>query len=279
MKFFLKLFAVAVLAYLVAMPLRAYSFIWNSIGEGILFFVLTYVALKRYGAEHGIGKVVLPIVVGLLFFEVPMRVFSFQEALISLPHVIGSLLAILVAVVFYKYKSIVALLMGIALWLGIATEGQKYIGEYFFYGESLDANVAADVMTAVSGEETTVAAIDGEYLLLDFWSSSCGVCFVKFPIVQELYDNVAGNPKVKLASVFVAYREGEDVHRGEEILKDKGYTFPVYSIEKDNPIMEKCIIDGFPTVLILDGQRNLIFRGSIEFAKDKLKKLHLLEAV
>ena len=49
--------------------------------------------------------------------------------------------------------------------------------------------------------------------------------------------------------------------------------FPVYAIEKDNPILTSCNIMAYPRLLILDKDRTVIFNGSLESAKRKLKDL------
>ena len=67
--------------------------------------------------------------------------------------------------------------------------------------------------------------------------------------------------------------KGENIDDGISIMQDQGLDIPVYAISEDSPILKDCDIQKYPRVLILDKNRNVIFNGSLEFAKRKLSKL------
>ena len=60
---------------------------------------------------------------------------------------------------------------------------------------------------------------------------------------------------------------------GYNIVKERECTFPVYTIPKYSQILTRCEINAYPRILILDKNRTVIFNGSLEFAKRKLKDL------
>ena len=83
------------------------------------------------------------------------------------------------------------------------------------------------------------------------------------------------NPKrVQVASLFVCYKD-ETIKTALEIVNKRGCDMPVYAVDKSSVILSECGISTYPHVLILDKQRNVIFNGSLEFAKRKLKSLDL----
>ena len=109
--------------------------------------------------------------------------------------------------------------------------------------------------------------------MLDVWYSRCGVCLKEMPKIEALRNEYKDSKKVEVISLFAALIEGETINDSYRIMKDSGYHVPVYSIGKDSPILKECDIDSYPRILILDKDRKVIFNGSLEFAKRKLKSI------
>ena len=79
--------------------------------------------------------------------------------------------------------------------------------------------------------------------------------------------------KIKVVSLFACLLKGETISDGYNIVKERECTFPVYAIPKYSQILTRCEINAYPRILILDKNRTVIFNGSLEFAKRKLKDL------
>jgi hypothetical protein len=56
-------------------------------------------------------------------------------------------------------------------------------------------------------------------------------------------------------------------------MRQLGCDIPVYGVDYDSGLLDKCGIESFPHIVILDKKRDLIFIGSLEFAERKLKEL------
>lgn len=273
MNILFKIFAFANITLFISIPVRAYSIKWAIILEGILFFFLTLWLLRKYAPLIGKRKVLLAIVLGLVWLELPARLTDFSGSLFSIQLITNTLLAIAIAYLVHKGKMIIPAI-GICLWTLLGTIGQTHWVEYVHNKDvKLNANISQELLIDKDGEPLSVKELPNDYVLLDIWSSSCGVCFIKFPQVQELYNELKKNDRVTIASIFTCTKEGEDVNTGISLLQEEGWTFPVYCIEGDSPIFKICNFNAFPKVLILDCQRNVIFAGSIEFAKDKIKDI------
>jgi hypothetical protein len=52
------------------------------------------------------------------------------------------------------------------------------------------------------------------------------------------------------------------------IIREKGYSFPVYHPDMEDPVLHQLGVDKYPTVLVFDKESRLVFRGSIKTAKD-----------
>jgi thiol-disulfide isomerase/thioredoxin len=136
-------------------------------------------------------------------------------------------------------------------------------------------NVAATPDFQFTNEQGNCLSLNdfaGKYVVTDFWFTGCGVCFRKFPQVQYLYDEYKENPAIAVISINAKLKD-EAGNLAFETIAKKGYSFPVYRLDMDNPILKEMKIDGYPTVLIFDKGGNIIFRGSIENASNYIKKI------
>lgn len=75
--------------------------------------------------------------------------------------------------------------------------------------------------------------------------------------------------EVFLTSVFVKYGD-EQFADGQKILADYNCTFPMVSVSGNDSILKYLNIQGFPEIIILDENKEVIFKGSLERAKKKL---------
>lgn len=221
-------------------------------------------------------------IAGILILDLPFRIMTFNSTLISLPCTILVIAATIGACCVFRtrktaYKVIVtSLVCGTCLWM-------SYVG-YDLWLNKLNSNtftgVAAQkleifpVFQNSENQDVILNDSETEYVVLDFWSSSCGVCFREFPKVQELYDALSNRPEVKLYSVFCRNsRYGETAKWGLDKLTELGYTFPTVSIDFSAPEWQEMNINKFPTVLIVDAENTIVFRGSISLARRYLTRL------
>lgn len=124
------------------------------------------------------------------------------------------------------------------------------------------------------GETFGLEDFKGSYLLLDCWTTNCGVCYREFPILQELYNKYKDNRSIKIGALhFRREEKAETITTGQERLQEYDYTFPVFSIKRNDPAVTEIKVKLFPTIIIFDPDGTLIFRGSINDAKDYLRKL------
>ncbi len=102
-----------------------------------------------------------------------------------------------------------------------------------------------------------------EIVILDFWTTSCGICFKKFPELQELYDKYKPDDRVGIYAVnlLLKNQELEFVKENKHLMK---YTFPqLYtSFEYSKNIQKHFDFNKVPTVVIIDDGR-LIYRGQL----------------
>lgn len=260
---------------IIGAPLRAWSFVNASIVETTCYAVMTYVVLRKCSKTY--TDILLSgglIVLGRIILEIPLRIRDFEITLMSLPNTLLACLTIILTILYFlsKRKKHV-LFFSLLIWGYSVFVGHRDLLDYIAYGSTPDVNLAS-FPVRTSGEKVALGSMVGEYILLDFWTSSCGVCYKKFPQLQSLFDRVEkGKTDVTVASVFVPCLKNEQENKGVSIIDSIGYTFPVWSITQKDTLLKVLGIDGYPTVILLDKSKNVIYKGGLEKAIKKLEDL------
>ena len=272
-KTFFLLLGLSMFAYWLIIPVRGYSFRVVEPLHSLVYFVLVFWALRKYAPKAGAWRVMIPLLLPWVP-ELIMRIVSWQDSSFSLSIMVLPFLAIGIAILFYHYRRAWPLLIGLALWLLMATEVKSRYVEWVFYGHLPQTEVQLSSYEVVDSIDTLrLSDIQGDYLVLDVWSSTCGVCRREMPDVQALRDKYSEDARVEVASLFVITRENETVLDGNRIMHSLGCDIPVYGIARSSSLLKDCGIEKFPHVIILNEERELIFNGSLEFAERKLKRL------
>ena len=280
---FFKLWLLSFATWGCLIPLRGYyvGLYGATIILTIAFALLTWWAMKKYAPKAGFRRVLIPLLAPWLFVELASRLLEFifiredfYSSLFSMPTSVMPLFAVITIAIFYRYrKKWLFAILGALCVFGI-TEGHKQWVEWVVFGDypTLSVNLA-DCEVTDSTHTFKLLDVESEYLVLDVWSSGCGYCIRQLPEIQELHDEYKGS-NIEVVSLFACYRKGETFNDGYEIMKERNCNFPLFAVEeKNSPILTRCEISRYPRVLILDKKRTVIFNGSLEFAKRKLKSL------
>ena len=273
-KTYLLLFILALLAYVALLPVRGYDL---KIAAGLqcaTFFALTFWALWKYNSRLNPWAIVFMIVLPWLA-DIGFRIYTPETTMRTLPLTALPLQAILAAVIIYYNRKIWLVLLLAAALLYSVTEGQNQWYEWASYGHKQAKPTSLATAEIFNGEQAvSLGDINEDYLVLDVWSSTCGACINAMPDVQALHDKYKNSKKVEVASLFVCYKD-ETIDTALEIVKKRGCNLPVYAIDRSSVILSECGITAYPHVLILDKNRNVIFNGSLKFAKRKLDSLDI----
>ena len=274
MKKYLVFFILSLILSIALSFLRGYSLIWAAAIISAVYVISTYFVLKNFG-KNSLQVVLLAffIFLGYEFLIIPHRIMNYDGSRISLWGDICVLLGIVLTTIFYLGKHKKRLLLFILIWLYVVTIGHENWIEYATYSKyETGINISCQKLTT-DKDSLCMNSIAKKYILLDFWSTTCGGCFERFPEVQELYNNLEGNENVTVASVFVAYKD-ENYSDGARILREAGYTFPVIGCtDWESSLISTLGIKRVPHVIILNENKEVIFRGSIKYAKNKLYSL------
>lgn len=119
-------------------------------------------------------------------------------------------------------------------------------------------------ITLINKEKDTIILNKNKIIALDFWTTSCGICFKKFPDFERIYLNLKNNPDVEMYSVNIPLQR-DKFENTINLVDSLDYKFPTLfatSIEE----AENLGIRAYPHLIILkDGK--IHYDGRLETEK------------
>lgn len=275
MKTFLKIFLYSLILHTCLSMIGTYSLWWKAVIESVVYVTFTLWMLKKYSQSNR-RLIYAAIFIGLIFFELPIRIIHFKSTAFNLVHSLCVIWAFITIFLYCEYKKRIILVLGCLTWLFGMTEGITKWQEYCNYGKytsNQTVNIANCSVIRTNGI-LPIKDLKADYIILEFWASYCSVCIESFPEIQELSEKYKQDTNVLVASIFIANeKRNETIETGEKIVKEKKCDFPVFSIFSNNPLVTIAQVEYTPTTLILDKYHNVIFKGSLKLAKQKLNEL------
>jgi thiol-disulfide isomerase/thioredoxin len=94
--------------------------------------------------------------------------------------------------------------------------------------------------------------------VLDFWTTSCGICIEKFPDFDNLKKKYASNNKVEFYSVNVSLRN-DDFEKTKSFIENKNYSFQnLYVFSSDEA--SKINVFKYPTIIVVKNN-TIVYNG------------------
>jgi len=198
--------------------------------------------------------------------QFPIRIMDWNANLVSLPDFLFHNIAILIAFLFYKYRrSGVAVSVIYFVFLVF-----MYLYGYSLYLHYLNSGTLSGRVSETCPpfelfqEDSTKVTNDQLYnkiLVLDLWNTGCGVCFRKYPDLEEKFVKYNGK-QIDIYSVNVPLAR-DNPGQATKMITDRHYSFPVLFIH-DPDILKKLKVKSFPTTLVITNGKLIVFRGDIE---------------
>ncbi len=106
-----------------------------------------------------------------------------------------------------------------------------------------------------SGEKVQLSDFAGKPIVLNFWTSWCGPCQAEMPDFQKAYEQYGD--KVQFVMVNLTYSGSETKEKAQAILKEKGYTFPVF-FDTDADAGKAYNVESIPATFFFDKNGNIV---------------------
>lgn len=112
---------------------------------------------------------------------------------------------------------------------------------------------------------TRLDTIKNKIIVLDFWTTSCAVCFQKFPAYEELFLEYQNNPNVEMYVVNIPTKK-DSTGRAKRMINTLEYKFPKLYAKSDS-IPKSLGFHSYPHLTILKNGK-IRFNGSLIVEKD-----------
>lgn len=120
-------------------------------------------------------------------------------------------------------------------------------------------------VTFTNDKKKVVTFKNNKIIILDFWLTTCAICFSKFPDLESTYLKYKKNPNVMIYAVNVPIRN-DQFEKTTTILTGLGYTFPKIYANSAKQIEDSLKINSFPHLLILKNGK-IRYNGILETSK------------
>lgn len=278
----IKSFIGAFLVTLSLVPLR-----YGGFGLGIhystlvgypAFLALSFYCFHSFNEKSGTARILIGLLLGELvpFLNVIYGFFYGQTWF--LPQLVIQTIAILNGFILWRFRSkirFVPSIVGLLFAVFMFTSGFSYWLHFRNYG-SFTGRVAPQLNSVEikgrvkSGGELVRPDLENKFVLIDFWHTRCGSCFVQFPKLQEFHDD-PNNQRILVYAINKPLDEDSE-NEAFDLIRSKGYTFPVLVPEDEN-LPEKFDVYVYPTTIILNKNGEKIFHGSLAKAISEAKIL------
>lgn len=115
------------------------------------------------------------------------------------------------------------------------------------------------------GRQISMSDFKGKVVVLDFWTTSCGNCFKKFPRLNKAYHKMKNNKDMLLFAVNLPLRTDSSGDVKEVIAKyiTPYHQFPVLISNVNYHDFDHNLVAGVPTVFVVDPDGKVRYKGDL----------------
>lgn len=243
------------------------------------YFCLTLFALKFF--KNKLPEIyIAAILFAAMFLMHSYSIYlCFVESLFPVPSLLAYCLGTISALFYFKLKrpiNFLPLTLSCLFIIFMFFQGWDYWLHKLNFG-TFTGKVAAYNLPAKfesfdeQKNSITENNFNNKIVLLDFWTTTCGVCFQKFPQVQTVYEKYKNDSSVIILTVNTPSEEDKSNQAFNDIRK-RGYSFPVV-VTKDEDLAEKFGVIGYPTTFVINQNSQIVYKGDIEGAVKMIDEL------
>jgi thiol-disulfide isomerase/thioredoxin len=105
---------------------------------------------------------------------------------------------------------------------------------------------------SLDGQDFRMADAKGKVVFLNFWATWCSPCVAEMPSIQQLHE------KLRDQGVVFVCVSNEETSKVSRFAKEKGFTFPIYTMRGAPPAVFKT--QGIPATFILSPDGKIAFK-------------------
>lgn len=170
------------------------------------------------------------------------------------------------------------ILFVLILLLGLAWTASSRLGPETGQPAAPQAGFPAPAFSleTFDGESISLADLQGQAVIVNFWASWCPPCRAEMPAIQNVYDDYRAGGLVVLA---VNASAGDNLADAQAFLSANGLTFPVL-LDRDGAVGALYRVSVLPTTFFIDKRgviRAVVIGGPLSEASLRTRVADLLE--
>ena len=274
-----KIFLFTVLLLFSSAVLSVWNIKYTSLFGFVGYFFLTIYCLKKFSREASAWQILLMLLIIRCLVSINVVYGYVTGETWSLPMFLLHLIGIASGFLFLRLMlpfNVLPFFAGCLLALFMFFQGWDLWIHKYNFGTFTGKVKSYDPPARFEGfdEEKNLLTGDdfnGKIVLLDFWTTTCGLCFQKFPQLQAVHNKFKQDSSVMILAVNTPIEEDKPNQAFNDIRKE-GHTFPVV-VTKDEDLAEKFGVKGYPTTFIINPNRQIVYKGDIEGAVKMVDEL------
>jgi thiol-disulfide isomerase/thioredoxin len=253
----------------------------NSLLAFFGYLCLTLFTIKFFEKKLSATSAVIILFTSMFLMQSYTIYLYFVESLWSLPIILIYCLGIISAFFYLKLKRPVNILpfsLSFLMVILMFFQGWDYWIHKINFGTFTGRIAAYNLpvkFESFDEQKNPISENDfnNKIVLLDFWMTTCGICFQKFPQLQTAYDKYKNDSSVIILAVNTPFEEDKPNQAFNDIRK-RGYSFPVV-VTKGEDLAEKFGVKGYPTTFVINQNSQIIYKGDVEGAVKMVEELKL----
>lgn len=234
----------------------------------VVYFIFSFIVFRKL-EDRSLPIKLLLILIGVIIVHIPQRLIDFNSQLVSLPEFACELAGILFGWIFFisgKWLRAVTLLTSF-LFCTLMFRYYEAINNALYFNDITlgrsATNTHADAVPYLDSDQHVInqTLFDSDkYILMNYWSTSCGSCMAEFPLLDSMYVSAASGDKATVYSACILMREADKT--AKELVRRKGFHFPVLTIENWDLVQQQFGFNGVPMTFVVKNRQTL-FRGTL----------------
>jgi thiol-disulfide isomerase/thioredoxin len=143
--------------------------------------------------------------------------------------------------------SILVLLFGV-VWIGITAKFFKVPTDRFIPAPKEGFLAPEIILSSTTGNTIILENLQGQAVLLNFWTSWCPPCRTEMPAMQRIYDDYK-DQGFEILAINATYQD--NVSEASEFIDTNRLTFPVL-LDINGTTTRRYLVNSFPTSFFID---------------------------
>lgn len=226
----------------------------------LLFFAGIYLLKKNPFENKKIGAFLIFGPAPLLFYGALIYSFFDDNGFKGTPLVFILMLSTFLALIFYKKSNKTIISIGIIFTISIGIMAY-YLNNYYNYAFETENAISGKELPELEIKNEEGAIIDlkkmkGKTIVLDIWSSACGICIKKFPEFEKLKNKYSNDKSIIFYTLNLPVKR--DVR---EEVEEYTNEFSFEKLYAGNDVRKQLNITGVPKVMIIDKNGKIGYIG------------------